>query len=96
MDALVRRPSDVQESQVLDFLAARDSYPTYSTQDKQMLFDRAKHYLLSKEFAALTFEEYNLRGTPSTILVDRKGLVRDIAFGADGGLQSKVDLLLKE
>jgi len=23
-------------------------------------------------------------------------LVRDIAFGADGGLQSKVDLLLKE
>ena len=49
-----------------------------------------------KEFAALTFEEYNLMGTPSTILVDRKGLVRDIAFGADGGLQSKVDLLLKE
>jgi hypothetical protein len=97
MDALIRRSGDVQESQVLDFLEANvGSYQTYSEQDKQMFFDRAKHYLVSKEFAALTFEDYKLRGTPSTILIDRNGLVRDIAFGADGGLQSKVDLLLKE
>lgn len=97
MDALIRRSGNVQESQVLDFLEANvGGYQTYSKQNKQMLFDRAKHYLVSKEFSALTFEEYNLRGTPSTILIDRNGLVRDIAFGADGGLQSKVDLLLKE
>jgi hypothetical protein len=61
-----------------------------------MLFERAKQYLGSKEYSALTFEEYKLKGTPSTILIDRKGLVRDIFFGADGGLQSKVNLLLKE
>jgi hypothetical protein len=97
MDALVRRGGDVQESQVTDFLEANvGDYQTYSKQDKLMLFERAKHYLVSKEFSALTFDEYKLRGTPSTILIDRNGLVRDIAFGADGGLQSKVDLLLKE
>jgi hypothetical protein len=97
MDALIRRSGDVQESQVLDFLEANvEGYQTYSREQKQMYFDRAKHYLLSKEFAALTFEEYKLKGTPSTILIDRNGLVRDIAFGADGGLRSKVDLLLKE
>jgi hypothetical protein len=97
MDALIRGPDDVQERQVLDFLEANvDGYQSYNDQDRRMLFDRARHYLLSKEFVALTFEEYKLKGTPSTILVDRKGLVRDIAFGADGGLQSKVDLLLKE
>lgn len=97
MDTLIKRSGKVQESQVLDFLEANvGGYQTYSKQNKQILFDRAKHYLVSKEFSALTFEEYKLRGTPSTILIDRNGLVRDIAFGADGGLQSKVGLLLKE
>ena len=97
MDSLIKRSGDVQESQVLEFLKENVSgYQAYSEQDKLMLFERAKHYLGSKEFSALTFEEYKLKGTPSTILIDRKGLVRDIAFGADGGLKSKVDLLLKE
>lgn len=97
MDSLIRRSGDVQESQVLEFLEENVSgYQAYSEQDKLMLFERAKHYLGSKEFSALTFEQYKLKGTPSTILIDRKGLVRDIAFGADGGLKSKVDLLLKE
>jgi hypothetical protein len=97
MDALERRSGDVQESQVQDFLEKNvDGYKDYGKQDKQIFFDRAKHYLVSKEFTAPTFEEYNLKGTPSTILIDRNGLVRDIAFGADRGLQAKVDLLLKE
>ena len=97
MDSLIKRSGDVQESQVLEFLEENVSgYQAYNEQDKLMLFERAKHYLGSKEFSALTFEEYKLKGTPSTILIDRKGLVRDIAFGADGGLKSKVDLLLKE
>lgn len=97
MDSLIKRSGNVQESQVLEFLEENVSgYQAYNEQDKLMLFERAKHYLGSKEFSALTFEEYKLKGTPSTILIDRKGLVRDIAFGADGGLKSKVDLLLKE
>jgi hypothetical protein len=97
MDSLIKRSDDIQESQVLEFLEENVSgYQAYNEQDKLMLFERAKHYLGSKEFSALTFEEYKLKGTPSTILIDRKGLVRDIAFGADGGLKSKVDLLLKE
>jgi len=97
MDALIRTSGKVQEKQVLDFLEENVSgYQTYSKQDKLMLFERAKQYLGSKEYSALTFEQYKLKGTPSTILIDRKGLVRDISFGADGGLQSKVNLLLKE
>ena len=97
MDALIRTSGKVQEKQVLDFLEENVSgYQTYGKQDKLMLFERAKQYLGSKEYSALTFEEYKLKGTPSTILIDRKGLVRDISFGADGGLQSKVNLLLKE
>lgn len=97
MDALRKRTGDVLESQVLDFLEENvGGYNSYSSQDKMALFERAKQYLASKEFTALTFDEYKLKGTPSTILIDRNGLVRDIAFGADGGLESKVNLLLSE
>jgi hypothetical protein len=97
MDALVRRSGEVQESKVLDFLQENiDNYERYSKQDKQVLFERAKYYLLSKDFTAPTFEEFRLKGTPSTIIIDRNGYVREVSFGADGGLQSKVDLLLKE
>jgi thiol-disulfide isomerase/thioredoxin len=95
MDALMRKTGDVLESQVLDFLDENvGDYNSYSNQDKQILFERARQYLVSKKFTPLTFEEYKLKGTPSTILIDRNGLVRDIAFGADGQLRSKVELLL--
>jgi thiol-disulfide isomerase/thioredoxin len=97
MDALIRRSGEVQESKVLDFLQENiDNYESYSKKDKQVLFERAKYYLLSKDFSAPTFEEFRLKGTPSTIIIDRNGYVREVSFGADGGLQSKVDLLLKE
>ena len=57
MDALIRTSGKVQEKQVLDFLEENVSgYQTYSKQDKLMLFERAKQYLGSKEYSALTFE----------------------------------------
>jgi thiol-disulfide isomerase/thioredoxin len=97
MDALIRRKGEVTPRKIMDFLEGNiEHYKAYSQQDKSIFFQRAKQYLTSKEFSALTFEKYKLKGTPSTILIDRKGLVRDITFGADGGLKSKVELLLKE
>jgi hypothetical protein len=51
---------------------------------------------MSKEFSAETFEMYALPGTPSSILVDRKGILRDITFGQNGLLESKIQALLNE
>ena len=39
---------------------------------------------------------YSLQGTPSTILVDRKGILRDVSFGQAAGLDSMVQKLLNE
>jgi len=39
---------------------------------------------------------YSLPGTPSSILVDRKGILRDISFGQNGLLESKIHTLLNE
>ena len=43
-----------------------------------------------------SFEKFQLRGTPSTILVDRNGILRDVSFGQTGHLESMIDELLQE
>ena len=63
---------------------------------KNQIYARVKEYYKSKEFTAETFEMYSLQGTPSTILVDRKGILRDISFGSTANLESMVQKLLNE
>jgi hypothetical protein len=49
-----------------------------------------------KQFSAKTFEEYGLRGTPSAILIDKKGVLRQTFFGSNGLLEGAVKQLLNE
>ena len=51
---------------------------------------------MSKEYSAETFEKYALQGTPSTILIDRKGILRDVSFGQSGHLDSMIQKLIAE
>ncbi|MBD0360796.1 MAG: hypothetical protein ICV56_08820, partial [Nitrososphaeraceae archaeon] len=48
------------------------------------------------QYSAETFEEYGLRGTPSSILIDKNGIVRQINFGANGSIDDMVKDLIKE
>ena len=49
-----------------------------------------------KGYSAETFEKFALRGTPSTILVDREGVLRDISFGRTGHLDGMIQGILDE
>ena len=53
-------------------------------------------YFESKEFSATTFEEYGLKGTPSSILIDKKGKLRNVTFGSNNSLSILVETLLRE
>ena len=50
----------------------------------------------SKDYSAKTFDEYALRGTPSAVLVDKKGVLRQTYFGSNGFLESAVEELIRE
>ena len=63
---------------------------------RNRFFERVKSYFKSKEYSAETFEMYSLQGTPSTILVDRKGILRDVSFGQTANLESMIEKLLNE
>ena len=64
--------------------------------DRAAITGRAREHLAAKEYSAETFERYSLRGTPSTILVDRRGILRDVSFGASGRVGAMVEKLVGE
>ena len=97
MDSLVKQ-SDEATKEKMDSLI-KNQIPNFDTQPenyKNQIYDRVRNYFMSKEFSAETFEMYSLQGTPSSILVDRKGILRDISFGQNGLLESKIQNLLNE
>jgi thiol-disulfide isomerase/thioredoxin len=97
MDSLIKQSGDVTrenmdsliKKQIPDFDSQPENY-------KNEIYDRVKNYFLSKEYSAETFEMYALPGTPSSILIDRKGILRDVSFGQNGSLESKIQNLLNE
>jgi thiol-disulfide isomerase/thioredoxin len=81
----------------MDFIESNvPNYSSFSESDKLVLITRVKQYLKTKQYSAETFEEYGLRGTPSSILIDKKGIVRQINFGANGSIDDMVKDLVKE
>ena len=97
MDSLIKDTGDPSREKMTAFI--KNQLPDFDSQPedyKQQIFGRVKDYFKSKEYSAETFEMYSLQGTPSTILVDRKGILRDVSFGQAAGLDSMVQKLLNE
>jgi len=97
MDSLIKQSDDVTKEQMDSLI--KKQIPDFDTQSedyKNEIYDRVKNYFLSKEYSAETFEMYALPGTPSSILIDRKGVLRDVSFGQNGSLESKIQNLLNE
>ena len=65
-----------------------------STQKK--IDDQVMTYFTDKKFTAGTFENYQLRGTPSTLLIDKSGILRGKWFGSGFGLEKEIEKILNE
>ena len=98
MDSLHKESDVLSENRIMDFVESNvPDFRSYSDANRLILIERVKNYLQTKEISAQTFEEYGLRGTPSCILIDRKGIVRHISFGADGLMDKMVqDLVIEQ
>ncbi len=97
MDSLIKESGEISESRIKNFIY--NQIPDFDSQPedyRNQIIQRVKDYLKSKEYSAETFEQYSLQGTPSTIVVDRKGVLRDVAFGQNGRLEPLVKSLLNE
>ena len=97
MDLLQKENGQLTESRVMDFIEANvPDFRSYGEKDRQVLIGRVKEYLKRKQYSAKTFEEYSMRGTPTSLIIDRKGNLRYNLFGATGQLEGIVQGLLNE
>jgi hypothetical protein len=96
-DKIIKMPTDVTDKMINEFISVYvPDYSTYSNKDKSELTQRVRDYLANKEYSPMTFETYRLRGTPSSIIIDKEGSLRYSFFGSEGYLEGAVNELLSE
>lgn len=97
MDNLEKTAGKPSQGKVIEFI--KSQLPDFDSQPedyKKQIIARVEQYMLSKEYSAETFDKFQLRGTPSTILVDRRGILRDVSFGQSGHIEGMIEDLLNE
>jgi len=97
MDSLIKETGEISEDRMKKIIY--NQIPDFDSQPedyRNQIIERVKDHLKSKEYSAETFEEYSLNGTPSTIVVDRKGILRDVSFGQNSGLEPLIQSLINE
>lgn len=97
MDMLVKEKFPIEEKRIMEFVKANvPDFDLYHQKDKEQIISRVKSYLETKPYSPLTFEEYSLRGTPSSMFIDKKGILRETTFGSTGLMATTVEKLLSE
>ena len=97
MDNLTKTNGESSQEKIMQFIYLQ--IPEFDSQPedyRNQIIQRVKDYMKSKEYSAETFEKFALQGTPSTILVDRKGILRDVSFGQSGHVESMIQKLINE
>ncbi len=92
MDRLVDHVQEVTQQAVDQFIAAH--FPQFDRQNAGIR-QRIQVYLQSRRYAAETFDRFHLQGTPSHIVIDKKGCLRACEFGAFPGLENLLQTLLQ-
>jgi hypothetical protein len=97
MDMIVKEKLPIKEEKIMEFVNANVlDFDLYHQKDKEQIISRVRSYLETKPYSPLTFEEYSLRGTPSTIFIDKKGILRETTFGSTGLMATTAEKLLSE
>ena len=97
MDNLTKLNGEISQEKIMQFIYAQ--LPEFDSQPeayRNQIIQRVKDYMKTKEYSAETFEKFALQGTPSTILVDRKGILRDVSFGQSGNIEGMIQKILSE
>ncbi len=97
MDRVVAEIEPVTDERVLRYAnESLSEFDKFSDEKKKSVLQQVRHYMEQKSMKAETFERFALRGTPSCILFDRKGQLKDVSFGQVDYKQAMVEHFLAE
>ena len=97
MDNLTKTAGEISQEKIMQFIYTQ--IPEFDSQPedyRNQIIQKVKSHMKSKEYSAETFEKFSLQGTPSAILVDRKGILRDVSFGQSGHVDAMIQKLRDE
>jgi peroxiredoxin len=97
MDKLTKIDGKVSDEKIMQFIYGQiPEFDSQSEEYRKQIIQRVRDYMKTKEYSAETFEKFALQGTPSMIIVDRKGILRDVSFGQSGNVDAIIQKLLSE
>ncbi|MBS0484543.1 MAG: redoxin domain-containing protein [Proteobacteria bacterium] len=97
MDRVVAETEPVTDERVLQYAQKfLPDFGNFSAGQQQTVLQQVRHYMEQKSMRAETFERFALQGTPSCILFDRKGELKDVSFGQIDYKQAMVEHFLAE
>ncbi len=97
MDVLKENDAEVSDTEIQRFILQQlPDYANWPQERQRPVYEKARTWLEAKTHNAQTFETFRLQGTPSSILVDRQGILRDVSFGHMDHLEPLIADLLKQ
>lgn len=97
MDHLQKQQEEITDTEIINFIRERvPNYEHHPASYQQQIWQQVQQYFKSLIFRPETFELYDLKGTPSHILVDKQGLLVESAFGAYPDLEARIVELLRK
>lgn len=97
MDRLIERQSNRTEDEINDFIQSRiPDFEQQNPQQREQIRRNVAFYFEGLKYRAETFELFDLQGTPSSILIDKKGNLSECQFGHDPELEFRIQKLLEE
>ena len=98
MDSLIKHETNnIDNQRIMNFIYNQiPDFDLCNNDYQNKIKSNVITYLKSKEYITETFELFSLQGTPSTIIIDRKGILRDVIFGQGYNLEMRVKDLINE
>jgi hypothetical protein len=97
MDRVVTETEPVTDERVQQYAQKfLPDFDKFGDEQKKTVLQQVRRYMEQKSMRAETFERFALQGTPSCILFDRKGELKDVSFGQIDYKQAMVEHFLAE
>ncbi len=97
MDRVTQQQKKLTNDEITSFI--NQQIPDFSDQkesQKNVIWQRALDYLQNQLYTPETFSLYELKGTPSHIIIDKRGVLRACEFGLFSDLEWFITTLLEE
>lgn len=97
MDRVTAETEPVTEQRIRNYASSfLSDFDNFNEDQQRSVMQQVKHYLEQKTMKAETFERFALQGTPSCIVFDRQGQLKDVSFGQIDYKQAMIEHFLSE